>query len=180
MNKQVELLFVLCDPRKKQGGASKGVYPNKESLTEWVGGASCHFYFSYFPYYTLPPCISASPASSLLFLPPSPSHLNSLHIITLSESHLKEPPLPPPPLPPGTAGSPPVDRRAARRCGGCSSCSGRWCPSTAGRSDGWWSSGPGSCEPAPWCPRRSPPADGERRTGGHDRAKLLVPSKKMK
>lgn len=102
------------------------------------------FFPSYFPPETSSNRVQCTFSLASL---PRPLHLSSswpprlntlLHSATLSESHLKEPPPSPhpPPLPPGIAGSPPVDRRAARRCGGCSSCSGRWCPSTARRSDG--------------------------------------------
>lgn len=66
-------------------------------------------------------------------------------------------------LPPVIAGSPPGGRRVRRKCDDCSSCSARWCLSTVGRSAEWWSSGPESCEWAPWYLHRSLPEGGENR-----------------
>ena len=60
-------------------------------------------------------------------------------------------------LPPGTVDSLPAGHRARRRCDDCFSYSERWCLSTRGRSDEWWSSGRESCEPVPWCLHHSPP-----------------------
>lgn len=74
-----------------------------------------------------------------------------------SESWFREP------LPPAIAGSPPGGRRARRKCDDCFSCSARWCLSTVGRSVEWLSSGPESCEWAPWYLHRSLPEDGGER-----------------